>query len=233
MLIGKDRPPVIPERAPALPERGPNVPERGPNVPERGPNVPERGSFMSERGSIISEQGPAVPERVQVGDRRSKDRALLDNDRSKDRNSNERSSSERFDKNANEGTYEYRYSERIDNRNSGEKQSVSSLVNSYQQKVKSSQEKEPNRNSAGWNSNWQGVETTSHFYTASELAYSGSNTRPASVAGSGGSPALDPRPASRSSGESELSVGGTKEKKDKKGVFGGLFSRKKRPQSHM
>lgn len=37
----------------------------------------------------------------------------------------------------------------------------------------------------------------------------------------------------RSSGESELSVGGTKEKKDKKGVFGGLFSRKKRPQSHM
>ncbi|CAH2217816.1 jg23332, partial [Pararge aegeria aegeria] len=39
---------------------------------------------------------------------------------------------------------------------------------------------------------------------------------------------------SRSSGESELSVGGgTKEKKDKKGVFGGLFSRKKRPQSHM
>ncbi|XP_050676650.1 spectrin beta chain, non-erythrocytic 5 isoform X3 [Leptidea sinapis] len=254
MLIGKDRPPVIPERAPALPERGPNVPERGtnvpervsnvpergpnvpergPNVPERGPNVPERGSFMSERGSIISEQGPAVPERLQVGDRRSKDRALLDNDRSKDRNSNERSSSERFDKNANEGTYEYRYSERIDNRNSGEKQSVSSLVNSYQQKVKSSQEKEPNRNSAGWNSNWQGVETTSHFYTASELAYSGSNTRPASVAGSGGSPALDPRPASRSSGESELSVGGTKEKKDKKGVFGGLFSRKKRPQSHM
>lgn len=63
---------------------------------------------------------------------------------------------------------------------------------------------------------------------------SGGNTRPASVAGSGGSPALDQRPASRSSGESELSVSGvSKDKKDKKGVFGGLFSRKKRPQSHM
>ncbi|KAI8427256.1 hypothetical protein MSG28_014849 [Choristoneura fumiferana] len=111
---------------------------------------------------------------------------------------------------------------------------VSALVNSYQQRVSRDQ----NRNMpSAWqnyerqNNNW-GVET-SHFYSASELAYGG-NQRPASVAGSGGSPALDQRPASRSSGESELSVSGvSKEKKDKKGVFGGLFSRKKRPQSHM
>ncbi|GBP27215.1 hypothetical protein EVAR_15988_1 [Eumeta japonica] len=62
-------------------------------------------------------------------------------------------------------------------------------------------------------------------------AYGGSSgsVRPASV--SGGSPAPPERPASRSSGDSELSTGG-KEKKDKRGVFS-LFSRKKRPQSHM
>uniref|UniRef100_A0A2A4K9M3 PH domain-containing protein n=1 Tax=Heliothis virescens TaxID=7102 RepID=A0A2A4K9M3_HELVI len=82
-----------------------------------------------------------------------------------------------------------------------------------------------------------GRDINSEFIRSQQNAYgssSGSNTRPASVAGSGGSPALDQRPASRSSGESELSVSGvSKEKKDKKGVFIGLFSRKKRPQSHM
>ncbi|XP_075989206.1 spectrin beta chain, non-erythrocytic 5 kst [Anticarsia gemmatalis] len=129
-------------------------------------------------------------------------------------------------------------------RQSQDKQSVSALVNSYQQRMTGNwQGRDGNRNATSWqaysqnsqNNNWQNVET-SHFYTA-ETAYGGSsagNTRPASVAGSGGSPALDQRPASRSSGESELSVSGvTKDKKDKKGVFGGLFSRKKRPQSHM
>nr|XP_049703877.1 spectrin beta chain, non-erythrocytic 1 isoform X2 [Helicoverpa armigera] len=127
----------------------------------------------------------------------------------------------------------------------GEKQSVSALVNSYQQRMTGNwQGRDGNGNRANtgsWqgstqNNNWQSVETTSHFYSTSDTAYgsSGSNTRPASVAGSGGSPALDQRPASRSSGESELSVSGvSKEKKDKKGVFIGLFSRKKRPQSHM
>ncbi|KAJ8705806.1 hypothetical protein PYW08_012852 [Mythimna loreyi] len=82
-----------------------------------------------------------------------------------------------------------------------------------------------------------GRDINAEFIRSQQNAYGGSsggNTRPASVAGSGGSPALDQRPASRSSGESELSVSGvTKDKKDKKGVFGGLFSRKKRPQSHM
>ncbi|XP_026745926.1 spectrin beta chain, non-erythrocytic 1 isoform X2 [Trichoplusia ni] len=128
--------------------------------------------------------------------------------------------------------------------------SVSALVNSYQQRMSGNwQGRDANanasvRNTASWqgyasgqNNNWQSVETTSHFYSTSDTAYggnSGGNTRPASVAGSGGSPALDNRPASRSSGESELSVSGvSKDKKDKKGVFGGLFSRKKRPQSHM
>ncbi|XP_063371372.1 spectrin beta chain [Cydia amplana] len=111
-----------------------------------------------------------------------------------------------------------------------ERQPVSALVNSYQQRAR-----DQNRNQWNYersNNNW-GVET-SHFYSASELAYGGAGAgagsgsgRPASVAG--GSPALDQRPASRSSGESELSVSGvSKEKKDKKGVFGGLFSRKKR-----
>nr|XP_026497231.1 uncharacterized protein LOC113401518 isoform X1 [Vanessa tameamea] len=169
-------------------------------------------------------------------------------------NSNERY--EKSDRSSSERMSNYDKSS-MERQNAGEKQSVTALVNSYQQRMsKSYQEKvDPNRNSGGWqnyerqNNNWQGVET-SHFYSASELgpshllyvlhkvqSYGGgsaSSTRPASVAGSGGSPALDQRPASRSSGESELSVGGgTKEKKDKKGVFGGLFSRKKRPQSHM
>ncbi|XP_060809257.1 spectrin beta chain, non-erythrocytic 5 isoform X2 [Amyelois transitella] len=109
-----------------------------------------------------------------------------------------------------------------------EKQSVTALVNSYQQRMSG---RDGNKN---WTYEGHNVETTSHFYTASELAYGGNAQRPASVAGSGGSPALDQRPASRSSGESELSVSGvSKDKKDKKGVFGGLFSRKKRPQSHM
>ncbi|KAF9407355.1 hypothetical protein HW555_012596, partial [Spodoptera exigua] len=135
----------------------------------------------------------------------------------------------------------------IPDRNTQEKQSVSALVNSYQQRMTGNWQqrdaKDANANrTASWqgyasNNNWQNVETTSHFYATSETAYggnSGGNTRPASVAGSGGSPALDQRPASRSSGESELSVSGvSKDKKDKKGVFGGLFSRKKRPQSHM
>ncbi|KAI5640829.1 spectrin repeat domain-containing protein [Phthorimaea operculella] len=132
--------------------------------------------------------------------------------------------------------------------NQSEKQSVTALVNNYQRMA---QRQDVNRNPSyqpppsyqtaqnAANNNWN-VETTSHFYSASELAYgsggnSGAMQRPASVAGSGGSPALDQRPASRSSGESELSVTSvTKEKKDKKGVFGGLFSRKKnRPNSHM
>ncbi|XP_049883110.1 spectrin beta chain, non-erythrocytic 5 isoform X2 [Pectinophora gossypiella] len=133
-------------------------------------------------------------------------------------------------------------------RNNPEKQSVTALVNSYQQRMRhqdvnrnpswhqntQNMQNVPQNTTQGFqNNNWQNVETTSHFYTASELAYGGnSGARPASVAGSGGSPALDQRPASRSSGESELSVT-SKDKKDKKGVFGGLFSRKKRPQSHM
>ncbi|KAL0808290.1 hypothetical protein ABMA28_012785 [Loxostege sticticalis] len=192
-----------PPDRPNVPERAPNLPERGPNIPERGPNIPERGPIVPERGPMLPERGPNLPERPMLP--------------------------ERHDRNP-------------------EKQSVHALVNSYQQRMTGSYQgppREQNRNST-WslerqNNNWQSVETTSHFYTASELAYGGnsgnssnSGARPASVAGSGGSPALDQRPASRSSGESELSVSGvTKEKKDKKGVFGGLFSRKKRPQSHM
>lgn len=101
------------------------------------------------------------------------------------------------------------------------------------------------RNTDAQSSSWgrsrfsNGRDINAEFIRSQREAYgsnSGINTRPASVAGSGGSPALDQRPASRSSGESELSVSGVtkeKEKKDKKGVFGGLFSRKKRPQSHM
>lgn len=99
------------------------------------------------------------------------------------------------------------------------------------------------RNTEQTSSSWgrtrfsNGRDLNSEFIRSQREAYSGNSggsTRPASVAGSGGSPALDQRPASRSSGESELSVSGvTKDKKDKKGVFGGLFSRKKRPQSHM
>ncbi|CAK1587955.1 unnamed protein product [Parnassius mnemosyne] len=178
--------------------------ERPPVIPDRAPALPERGPNLPERRmSSINERG---------------ERAA---------NVTERSSM---------------IAERGHEKNP--QQSVTALVNSYQQRMtKSFPEKDENKN-ATWqyerqNNNWQGagVETTSHFYSASELAYgegSGGSTRPASVAGSGGSPALDQRPASRSSGESELSVGGvTKDKKDKKGVFGGLFSRKKRPQSHM
>ncbi|XP_046975216.1 spectrin beta chain, non-erythrocytic 5 isoform X2 [Vanessa cardui] len=191
------------------PDRPPTIPERAPVIPERGPNIPERNSNILER----MDRGNSN-ERYDKGDRSSSERMS------------------NYDKSS------------MERQNPGEKQSVTALVNSYQQRMsKSYQEKvDPNRNSGGWqnyerqNNNWQGVET-SHFYSASELAYGGGSagsTRPASVAGSGGSPALDQRPASRSSGESELSVGGgTKEKKDKKGVFGGLFSRKKRPQSHM
>ncbi|XP_061385003.1 spectrin beta chain, non-erythrocytic 1 isoform X2 [Danaus plexippus] len=95
-----------------------------------------------------------------------------------------------------------------------DREKVTNLVNNYQRMTRSYQEREDR--------NWQ-------EQYGGDSAYGGSS-RPSSV--SGGSPALDNRPASRSSGESELSVGG-KEKKDKKGVFGGLFSRKKRPQSHM
>ncbi|PZC71010.1 hypothetical protein B5X24_HaOG214442 [Helicoverpa armigera] len=189
--------------APPLPLSGP--PDRPP-LPERAPNLPERGPNLPERA-------PNLPERHSTMERTNAQ---------------------------------------------GEKQSVSALVNSYQQRMTGNwQGRDGNGNRANtgsWqgstqNNNWQSVETTSHFYStsdtgASHLLYilhrvqsygsSGSNTRPASVAGSGGSPALDQRPASRSSGESELSVSGvSKEKKDKKGVFIGLFSRKKRPQSHM
>ncbi|CAK1555972.1 unnamed protein product [Leptosia nina] len=244
-----ERPPAIPERAPMIPERGPAVPERGPNIPDRlttktrpsaernsgrGSVMSDRGSVMSDRASVMSDRASVMSDRASVmSDRASSDREFDKNSNNSGRNSvSERSPIER-DRNSNE-RYEqtYRYTERTEksggpNVPQGEK-SVTAMVNSYQQKV--------NNKNAGWNNNWQGVETTSHFYSASELAYGGNsagNTRPASVAGSGGSPALDQRPASRSSGESELSVGGTKEKKDKKGVFGGLFSRKKRPQSHM
>ncbi|XP_037875801.1 spectrin beta chain isoform X2 [Bombyx mori] len=80
-----------------------------------------------------------------------------------------------------------------------------------------------------------GRDINSDFIRSQKDAYGGggSGARPASVAGSGGSPAVE-RPASRSSGESELSVSSvTKDKKEKKGVFGGFFSKKKRPQSHM
>ncbi|XP_045489789.1 spectrin beta chain, non-erythrocytic 1 isoform X1 [Pieris rapae] len=242
--IVTERPPAIPERAPVIPERGPIVPDRSQikQRPERVSVVSDRASVMSDRGSVMSDRGSVMSDRASVmSDRASVRSERVSSDREFDKNSNERnsaserSSSERFDKNSNERYENYRYTERSEGPtvSQGDK-SVTAMVNSYQQKVnKNWQEKEKN---PSWNNNWQGVETTSHFYSASELAYggnSGSNTRPASVAGSGGSPALDQRPASRSSGESELSVGGTKEKKDKKGVFGGLFSRKKRPQSHM
>ncbi|XP_045781545.1 spectrin beta chain, non-erythrocytic 2 [Maniola jurtina] len=239
LMEPSDRPPAIPERGPNIPERGPNVPDRGPNIPERGPHIPDRNFNIPERGPNILDRGPNISERGHnILDRGSNiserghnipDRGLNTN------NNSDRSSSER-------------------SVGGGEK-SVTALVNSYQQRMsRSYHEKVDPRSSVvvdprssvgsgGWsgyerqNNNWQ-TESTSHFYTASDLAYggtaSGGGTRPASVAGSGGSPALDQRPASRSSGESELSVGGgTKEKKDKKGVFGGLFSRKKRPQSHM
>ncbi|XP_069363525.1 spectrin beta chain, non-erythrocytic 5 isoform X3 [Maniola hyperantus] len=253
LMEPSDRPPAIPERGPNIPERGPNVPDRGPNIPERGPNIPdrnfnipergpnildrganisERGPNILDRGSNISERGPNILERgsnISERGHNIPERGLNTN------NSNDRSSSERS--------------------LSGGEKSVTALVNSYQQRMsRSYHEKVDPRSSGGvdprssvgsggWsgyerqNNNWQ-PESSSHFYTASDLAYggvaSGGSARPASVAGSGGSPALDQRPTSRSSGESELSVGGgTKEKKDKKGVFGGLFSRKKRPQSHM
>ncbi|XP_045456798.1 spectrin beta chain, non-erythrocytic 5 [Melitaea cinxia] len=180
-----------------------------PPLPTSGP--PDRPPTIPERAPMLPERGPNIPERM--GDRNAN---LPDRYDRSDRSSSERSNYDKSDK------------------------SVTALVNSYQQRMaRSYTEKEPAR-SSGWNyerqnNNWQASDS-SQFYSASELAYgggSGNNTRPASVAGSGGSPALDQRPASRSSGESELSVGGTKEKKDKKGVFGGLFSRKKRPQSHM
>ncbi|XP_037875798.1 spectrin alpha chain, non-erythrocytic 1 isoform X1 [Bombyx mori] len=128
--------------------------------------------------------------------------------------------------------------ERNSNANDRGERSVTALVDSYQQRMSGSwQGKDANRNTT-WqqerqNNNYTNVET-SHFYS-SEAAYGGggSGARPASVAGSGGSPAVE-RPASRSSGESELSVSSvTKDKKEKKGVFGGFFSKKKRPQSHM
>ncbi|XP_045506256.1 spectrin beta chain, non-erythrocytic 1 [Colias croceus] len=265
-----ERPPAIPERVPIISERGPILSERGPALPERintrsRPGSErasvDRSSVMSERGSVVSERGSERGSMIERGSERGStvtERASSSSDREFDRNSNvsernsvsERSSSERFDRNANnERVYEqsYRYEREVGGQNPGGsnpggpnpqdrgEKSVTALVNSFQQKVNKNWQEKEQRNS-GWNNNWQGVETTSHFYSASELAYggnSGTNTRPASVAGSGGSPALDQRPASRSSGESELSVGGTKEKKDKKGVFGGLFSRKKRPQSHM
>lgn len=52
----------------------------------------------------------------------------------------------------------------------GEKQSVTALVNSYQQRM-SRNSQDVNRNPV-WerqNNNWQNVETTSHFYSASEI----------------------------------------------------------------
>ncbi|CAG9789926.1 unnamed protein product [Diatraea saccharalis] len=177
-----------------------------PPLPLSGP--PHRSTTSPDRPPALPERGPNLPERGPSLPER----------------------------NANMSERTANMSER--NANLPEKQSVHALVNSFQQRMTGSYQTRDNRNT--WslerqNNNWQNVETTSHFYTASELAYGGNNSgRPASVAGSGGSPALDQRPASRSSGESELSVSGvTKEKKDKKGVFGGLFSRKKRPQSHM
>ncbi|XP_059044966.1 spectrin alpha chain, non-erythrocytic 1 [Achroia grisella] len=196
-----------PDRPPVVPDRPPTS-DRAPALPERAP-INERGHSVPERGPSIPERGQSIPERGQSIPERGPSVP-------------ERGQSipERYD------------------RAQPEKQSVTALVNSYQQRMTTSyQGRDGNRNIQYErpNNNWQNVETTSHFYSASELAYANnSGTRPASVAGSGGSPALDQRPASRSSGESELSVSGvTKEKKDKKGVFGGLFSRKKRPQSHM
>ncbi|KPJ18807.1 Spectrin beta chain, brain 4 [Papilio machaon] len=191
--------------APPLPA---SVPPERPPIPDRAPALPERGPNLPERVPHTTDRIPDRPDRLERASMIA-ERGLLEKN---------------------------------------PQQSVTALVNSYQQKMSRSwQEKDQNRNPTwqgqgqgqGQNNNWQTVETTSHFYSASELAYGegsagGGGTRPASVAGSGGSPALDQRPASRSSGESELSVGGvSKDKKDKKGVFGGLFSRKKRPQSHM
>ncbi|XP_045541118.1 spectrin beta chain [Papilio machaon] len=191
--------------APPLPA---SVPPERPPIPDRAPALPERGPNLPERVPHTTDRIPDRPDRLERASMIA-ERGLLEKN---------------------------------------PQQSVTALVNSYQQKMSRSwQEKDQNRNPSwpgqgqgqGQNNNWQTVETTSHFYSASELAYGegsagGGGTRPASVAGSGGSPALDQRPASRSSGESELSVGGvSKDKKDKKGVFGGLFSRKKRPQSHM
>ncbi|XP_052755503.1 spectrin alpha chain, non-erythrocytic 1 isoform X2 [Galleria mellonella] len=226
--------PSVPERAPALPERAPTerghstergkpVLERGHSNSERGQSISDRGHSNSERGQSISDRGHSISERGQT----ISDRGQSITERMQsitERHGTERGQS---------------ISERGYDRSQPEKQSVTALVNSYQQRMTTSyQGRDGNRNTYTErpNNNWQNVETTSHFYTASELAAYANNsgTRPASIAGSGGSPALDQRPASRSSGESELSVSGvTKEKKDKKGVFGGLFSRKKRPQSHM
>ncbi|XP_068625866.1 spectrin beta chain, non-erythrocytic 5 isoform X2 [Battus philenor] len=185
--------------------------EGAPPLPQSGP--PARPPALPERAPALPERGPNLPERVAHTTERITERT-------------ERA--ERASMIAERGLLE-----------KNPQQSVTALVNSYQQKMtRSWQEKDQNRNPA-WqqerqNNNWQ-AESGSQFYSASEIAYGeGGSARPASVAGSGGSPALDQRPASRSSGESELSVTGvSKEKKDKKGVFGGLFSRKKRPQSHM
>lgn len=66
----------------------------------------------------------------------------------------------------------------IPERNAQEKQSVSALVNSYQQRMTGNWQqrdaKDANANrTASWqgyasNNNWQNVETTSHFYATSE-----------------------------------------------------------------
>ncbi|KAJ0169742.1 hypothetical protein K1T71_014348 [Dendrolimus kikuchii] len=193
-------PPLLPDRPPALAERPPALPERGPNLPERNIVSPDRAITSPDR-ALTS------PDRAVI----SPDRAITSPDR-REHSTRDSISSDR-----------------------GSEKSVTALVNSYQQRMSGSwQGRDANRNTyhsyERQNNNYQNVES-SQFYTA-DMAYGGNSaggTRPASVAGSGGSPARN-----ESSGESELSVSGvSKEKKDKKGVFGGLFSRKKRPQSHM
>ncbi|XP_013135831.1 PREDICTED: spectrin beta chain-like [Papilio polytes] len=170
------------------------VPPLPASVPPERPPVPDRAPALPERGPNLPERVPHTTERIPTERPERLERASMIAERGL------------LEKNP--------------------QQSVTALVNSYQQKMSRSwQEKDQNRNPTwqgqgqGQNNNWQTVET-SHFYSTSELAYgegSAGSTRPASVAGSGGSPALDQRPASRSSGESELSVSGvTKDKKDKK-----------------
>ncbi|KAL4720513.1 hypothetical protein ACJJTC_011307 [Scirpophaga incertulas] len=108
--------------------------------------------------------------------------------------------------------------------------SVHALVNSYQRMASARGAWDGQQQQSRHNNNWHSVETTSHFYTTNELdRFPGKPKTICTVI------IIDRTSfCHRSSGESELSVSGvSKDKKDKKGVFGGLFSRKKRPQSHM
>lgn len=148
--IVPDRAPLVPERGPGIPERGSNIPDRGFNIPDRGPRIPDRNFNITERGSI-SERGSSIPERGStIPERGSTIPERMDRSNNNDRISSERSGNDK-----------------------GEK-SVTALVNSYQQRMtKSYHEKVDPRSSGGsWNNNWQGVESSSQFYTASDLGQS-------------------------------------------------------------